>query len=104
MSGIQTQMGDVTYNAADQRFEALVTFHTDRGRVRVASHFDAPMTTGFDAAARGLQAHAMTMIDKPGHLQSRLTAKSDDKSAARRHSRPVSGFLMWLSARHSRAA
>ena len=29
MTESQTQIGDMRYNAAEQRFEALVTFHTD---------------------------------------------------------------------------
>ena len=52
MTESQTQIGDMRYNAAEQRFEALVTFHTDAGRVRVASSFDA----GTKAASHAIPA------------------------------------------------
>ncbi|WP_417723020.1 hypothetical protein [Salipiger sp.] len=99
MTSTPTQLGEVTYNAAEQRFEALVTFHTDRGRVRVASFFDAPMSTGYDSAARGLKTQAMRMLDKPDALQSRLRTNSVGPD----RERPRSGFLGWLTARRQRA-
>ena len=33
------QIGNLTYNAGEECYEALVTFHTDEGRLRVASSF-----------------------------------------------------------------
>ena len=41
MNELKTQIGEVRYNAAEQCFEALVTFHTDAGRVRVVADFPA---------------------------------------------------------------
>ena len=36
MTQSQAQIGNLTYNAADECYQALVTFHTDEGRIRVA--------------------------------------------------------------------
>lgn len=71
MDEIKTQIGEVRYNAAAQCFEALVTFHTPSGRVRVAAQFDAPMCTEFETASRGLWQAALDQLDRPGALQSR---------------------------------
>lgn len=62
---------DVRYNAVDQCFEALVTLHTPGGRVRVAAQFDAPMTTDFEAASRGLLNVALMALSDRTALKSR---------------------------------
>lgn len=73
MYDIKTQIGDVRYNASEQCFEALVTFHTPTGRVRVAASFAAPMSTEFETASRGLWQSALDGLDRPGALQSRVS-------------------------------
>lgn len=74
MNELKTQIGEVRYNAAEQCFEALVTFHTDAGRVRVVADFPAPITTDFETASRGLWQAALDRLERPGALQSRLSA------------------------------
>ena len=103
MTESQTQIGDMRYNAAEQRFEALVTFHTDAGRVRVASSFDAPVTTQPDAAERVLLARALAALDQPGTLQSRMTMENSSQRDVMRpramgDERRKSRWLSWFRA------
>ncbi len=72
MMNAKTQIGDVTYNAATQCFEALVTFYTERGAVRVASTFKAPVSTEFETAVKGLWQNAQSSLDRPDALQACL--------------------------------
>lgn len=53
------QVGNLTYNAAENSFQALVTFHTDEGRLRVASSYPATLDTDEATVERGLIADAM---------------------------------------------
>ncbi|EPX83358.1 hypothetical protein [Salipiger mucosus] len=82
MSDDRSQIGTIRYNAAEERFEALVTLRTETGRTRVPSHFDAPITTGEEIAAQGLLANAQRMRDRPGGLQSHLPARAGDVAQA----------------------
>ena len=75
MNEFKTQIGDVRYNAVDQCFEALVTFYTPSGRVRVAAQFQAPLSTEFSTASQGLWNAALAQLDAPGSLQSRQTVE-----------------------------
>lgn len=71
---MKTQIGDVHYNAADQCFEALITFHLNEGRVRVASQFEAPLTADFEAVSAGLWQNAVAALQRPGAMTARLQA------------------------------
>ncbi|GAA4227889.1 hypothetical protein J4E08_18850 [Sagittula sp. NFXS13] len=75
MSDMTPRIHDVRYNAVEQCFEALVTLHTPGGRVRVASQFDAPMTTDFEAASRGLLNAALIGLSDRSALKSREMRK-----------------------------
>lgn len=72
MSDIKTQLGDVTYNAATERFEALVTFHTPLGRFSIAASHGAPLSAAFDEIADGLLRDALTGFTRSDRLRSRL--------------------------------
>lgn len=76
MQTSRTQIGDVTYNAATQSFEALVTFHTESGRVRVAAEFQAPLSEDFETVAEGLWRDALDRRVDPLALHARLDANS----------------------------
>ncbi|KMK65297.1 hypothetical protein [Puniceibacterium sp. IMCC21224] len=89
----KTQIGSVSYNAATQSFEALVTFHTDQGRVRVASQYPAPLATDFSVAANGLWNEALRRIDLPGSLRARLQS---ERIEARQTTRTMSRPSEWL--------
>jgi hypothetical protein len=59
MQTVPLQLSDVVYNASTQSFEALVTVHDARGARSYACAIDAPITTEFEAAARGLATQAI---------------------------------------------
>ena len=71
MSDMTPRIHDVRYNATEQCFEALVTLHTPAGRVHVASQFNAPITTEFEAASRGLLNAALLAMTDQSALKSR---------------------------------
>ena len=62
------QMSDVIYNAAEQMFEALVTFHTSDGRMSYAATFAAPLTTSYETAAAGLIRDARRQVREGAKL------------------------------------
>ncbi|SNR48928.1 hypothetical protein [Puniceibacterium sediminis] len=74
MQTSRTQIGDVTYNAATQSFEALVTFHTKAGRVRVAAEFHAPLSEDFEVVTESLWQDALDRRRDPLALHARLEA------------------------------
>ena len=80
MRSMKTQIGDVTYNAATQSFEALVTFYTDAGRIRVAARHPAPLDADFARVTDALWHNAMKSLDRPDALQARLQARRTEAS------------------------
>lgn len=54
----QIQMNDVIYNAAEQCFEAVVTVHDGDSLRKYACSINAPMSTSFADAAKGLSTQA----------------------------------------------
>ncbi|CUH79940.1 hypothetical protein [Tropicibacter naphthalenivorans] len=72
MPDYKTQIGDVSYNAADECFEALVTFHTDHGPRRVAASYCAPLTASFERVSAGIWNAALDRLDRPEAMQSRM--------------------------------
>ena len=72
MPDIKTQIGEITYNCAEECFEALVTFHTTYGPHRVASRFEAPLTAEFEELSDGLLQNALASFARPDRLQSWL--------------------------------
>ncbi|WP_226625877.1 hypothetical protein [Alloyangia pacifica] len=97
MTEMRTQIGDMRYNAAEEQFEALVTFHGDAGRVRVASTFRAPVTTQPDAAERVLISRALALLDREGTLQARTAPLPSERVRRPRDAKPRSAGLGWLS-------
>ncbi len=74
MQTSRTQIGDVTYNAANQCFQALVTFHTQGGRVRVAAEFESSLGEDFEVVTEGLWQDALRRRDDPHAMHARLEA------------------------------
>lgn len=74
MSEIKTQIGEIAYNPVLETFEALVTFHSDLGRVSVAASFDAPLSAEFDMVSDGLLRDALMGVTHAGRLRSRRIA------------------------------
>ncbi|WP_353473675.1 hypothetical protein PVT71_06425 [Salipiger sp. H15] len=97
MTEMRTQIGDMRYNAAEQQFEALVTFHSDAGRVRVASSFRAPVTTQPDAAERILVSRALALLDREGTLQARTPPLPSERQRRPREAEPRRMRLAWLA-------
>ncbi|SDH86527.1 hypothetical protein [Alloyangia pacifica] len=97
MTEMRTQIGEMRYNAAEEQFEALVTFHSDAGRVRVASTFKAPVTTQPDAAERVLVSRALALLDRPDTLQARTAPLPSERVRRPRDTVPRKAGLGWLS-------
>ncbi|WP_146592381.1 hypothetical protein [Puniceibacterium confluentis] len=74
MQTSRTQIGDVTYNAVTQSFEALVTFHTQAGRIRVAAQYEASLAEDFELVTEGLWQDALNRRQDPNALHARLEA------------------------------
>ncbi len=74
MTQVQTQIGKVIYNPETQSFEALVTFHSPLGRLRVPSDFPAALDTSFEQATRGLWQAALRKLNTRGVLLARTLA------------------------------
>lgn len=72
MPDIKTQISEITYNCAEECFEALVTFHTSYGPHRVAARCDAPLTAEFEDLSDGLLQDALASFAQPDRLQSWL--------------------------------
>ncbi|WP_425101622.1 hypothetical protein [Tropicibacter sp. S64] len=72
MSRSKTELGEIRYNPAEQCFEALVTFHGTTGTRRVPSSFYAPLDTDFEVVSRALHQAAMSRINRPDSIKSRL--------------------------------
>ncbi|MCA0997500.1 hypothetical protein [Alloyangia pacifica] len=97
MTEMTTQIGEMRYNAAEGQFEALVTFHTDAGRLRVASSFAAPVTTQPDAAERVLVSRALASLDQEGTLQARTMPLPSERVRRTRAAVAERRGLGWLS-------
>ncbi len=82
MQTVPLQLGDVIYNAASQRFEALVTVHDRPGARRYACAIDAPIDMEFEDAARGLSTQAMRR-HKRGQTDSVIETTPDPTGAGR---------------------
>ncbi|MFD2739767.1 orotidine 5-phosphate decarboxylase [Sulfitobacter aestuarii] len=83
------QMTDVTYNAANQCFESLVTLHHgDRPR-RYACAIDAPITMSFEDAAAGLHRQALRSAAAETGLQSRIARPAPAQRAGRQLFDPI---------------
>lgn len=93
MTQSKTQIGDVTYNAATQSFEALVTFHTDAGRMRIPSSFAAPLDAPFAHVTDGLWHNARKLLSKPDALHARLHAR---REVIARQGRRAARLPAWL--------
>jgi len=70
MQTVPLQLSDVTYNAATQSFEALVTVHEPSGARSYACAIEAPITMEFAEAADGLATQALRR-----HVRGRSDAK-----------------------------
>ncbi len=82
MADIRTQIGDIAYNPATQRFEALVVFHTGLGRFSIAATHDAPLTAGFDEISDVLLRDALAGLTQAGRLRARLVPAQPVAEAA----------------------
>ena len=92
MSRTKTQIGQITYNPADESFEALVTFHGETGTRRVPASFRAPLTAEFDTVSRGLLIAAKARLNRPGQMKSRI-----EKAPAQA---PIPGGFDWQGLLH----
>ncbi len=54
MPDLRTDLSEINYNAAEECFQALVTFHEPTGPVRVAADFRAPLNAPDELVRQGL--------------------------------------------------
>ncbi len=94
MQTSRTQIGDVSYNAATQTFEALVTFHTQGGRTRVAARVPAPLDEDPQSVIDALRLDALERRTDPSALHARL----DWAAAPRRRSTYMPPMRRWYEA------
>ncbi|MCT4558839.1 MAG: hypothetical protein N4A61_12380 [Pelagimonas sp.] len=69
MSHIKTQISGIRYNAADARFEALVTFHGPFGQTSVPAFSHAPIDADFDTLSDEFLRDALTRLTAPSALR-----------------------------------
>ena len=72
MQTSRPQIGDVTYNAATQSFEALVTFDTPTGRIRVAASVPGQIAQDPETMTDALRHDALERKSEPSALHARL--------------------------------
>ncbi|EIE50781.1 hypothetical protein AL036_08485 [Salipiger aestuarii] len=102
MAQSHAQIGNLTYNAATAQHEALVTFHTAGGRVRVAASVDAPLDADPEVVRRQLISDAMLGCREPDRLRSRLKASPPEPVLrAARPSTSLAGAMDWLRRLHA---
>lgn len=96
------QIGNLTYNAGEECYEALVIFHTDEGRLRVASSFHAPLDASEERVRRGLLANAMKTRNSSEGLRARLMPRAAQgpfrEPPARSHPYDSFSWLRWMRA------
>ncbi|MCA0941457.1 hypothetical protein LCM28_16420 [Salipiger pacificus] len=99
MTEMRTQIGEMRYNAAEEQFEALVTFHSSAGRTRVASSFKAPVTTQPEVAEQVLLARARALLGRDDALLARTPPLPSERVRRPRDAAPGRGRagLSWLS-------
>ncbi|MBN9676062.1 hypothetical protein [Salipiger bermudensis] len=105
MTQSQAQIGNLTYNAADECYEALVTFHTDEGRIRVACTHSAPLDADPVDVERALISDALIGQDSPNRLRARLKPRLAERPRpASEPKTPLHGAVDWLRRIGGRAA
>lgn len=105
MTQSQAQIGNLTYNAADECYEALVTFHTDEGRIRVACSHSAGLDADPVDVERALISDALIGQDSPDRLRARLKPRLADRPRpAPEPKTPLHGAVDWLRRIGGRAA
>jgi hypothetical protein len=74
------ELGDVTYNAASQSFEALATCDTQTGQIRLPASFEAPLDAPEQLVRQGLVADATRKMQNGSELRSRVAHPMGDGS------------------------
>ncbi|QFS81287.1 hypothetical protein FIU97_00350 [Roseivivax sp. THAF40] len=81
MQSTHSELGPVRYNAAEEAFEATVTFTTAEGSIRRPAQYAAPLNAPDALVQRGLIAAAEIQDAKNTGLKSTVCAKSDRDGA-----------------------
>ncbi len=88
MQTSRTQIGEISYNAGTQSFEALVTFHTAEGRLRVPATFMSPLADDHETVAEALLQNALIKCQDPKALTARLQSQREMLSRRSERARP----------------
>jgi len=76
------ELHDVSYNARDQMFEALVTHHGIAGRSRNPCRYAAPITAEYEMVAMGLMRAAHSQLGKEPVLRAFLPTQNYTRRTA----------------------
>ncbi len=87
MQSIQSDLGPVRYNAAEEAFEAIVTFETPNGTIRRPAQYFAPLTSPDALVRRGLLAAASIADAENTGLKSMCYASDMDGTSGRSEDR-----------------
>ena len=88
------QLTDVTYNAAEQAFDALVSVYDDNAVKKYACSIEAPITMSYAEAAEGLKVQALRCHQQQKGMVSEVSRHMPTPRAGRE---PVNAFR-WLNA------
>ena len=84
MQAPSLQLSEVTYNAADQTFESLVTVGDGETKRKYACSIDAPISMSFEDAASGLGVQALRRHEGRGGMFSEVSNHVPAQRAGRR--------------------
>jgi hypothetical protein len=94
MTQTSTQLRDVTYNASNQCFEALVTVQCAGASKTYPCSIEAPLTMSFEKAAEGLRKQALRRDEKSEGMYSQMQHRANVRAGRARFD--VSGWLSQL--------
>ena len=94
MSSHRTEITNLTYNAAEAAFEAIVTIHDGPVAARYAASLKAPLNASFKTISTGMIARALKhhTSDRPG-LRARLMSDRDTLPLPAAHLAPLKQML-----------
>ena len=100
MSSHRTEITNLTYNAAEAAFEAIVTIHDGPVAARYAASLKAPLNAAFETISAGMIARALKQHGsaRPG-LRARLMSDRETLPLSAAHLAPLKQLLDGLFAK-----
>lgn len=104
MTGLEITIETVSYNAAEQTFEGLVTVSDAQKMRRYPCAIAAPITMSFETAAQGLSRQAFRKHTRASGVYSQIKRHAPSMRKPRRRFDPRSLFALLTTATEQRAA